>query len=250
MYRCSAVRDESERWNSECESFERRGTAGRWRRVSRSGFGRGFVEMEEVRVRVRDIEIVIALYTGERLLIYMKFAYDLDYGKIPAFLSTDIDGFVSWTLQSARNLGIPQIAFYGMSNYSMAVQRNVGELVRQKEEQGSSVLYVTFGSLAEISKEQFREISKGLEESEVNFLWVVRKNEEFDFVNEFEERVRERGMIVREWVNQRESMCAKVPVLARLMVAGQQLNAKMVVKEIKIWLKVEGSRKGFVSRRV
>ncbi|KAM7496561.1 hypothetical protein LguiA_020975 [Lonicera macranthoides] len=86
----------------------------------------------------------------------------------------------------------------------MAVQRDVGELVKQKEEQGSSVLYVTFGSLAEISKEQFREISKGLEESEVNFLWVVRKNEEFDYVNEFEERVRERGMIVREWVNQRE----------------------------------------------
>ncbi|KAM7506642.1 hypothetical protein LguiA_017095 [Lonicera macranthoides] len=148
----------------------------------------------------------------------------------------------------------------------MAVQRDVGELVKQKEEQGSSVLYVTFGSLAEISKEQFREISKGLEESE-----IVRKNEEFDYVNEFEERVRERGMIVREWVNQREilghesmkgflshcgwylvveSMCAKVSVLARLMVAGQQLNAKMVVKEIKIWLKVEGSRKGFVSRRV
>ncbi|KAM7503617.1 hypothetical protein LguiB_002521 [Lonicera macranthoides] len=145
-----------------------------------------------------------------------------------------------------------------MSNYSMAVQRDVGELVKQKEEQGSSVLYVTFGSLAEISKEQFREISKGLEESEVNFLWVVRKNEEFDYVNEFEERVKERGMIVREWVNQREilghesmkgflshcgwylvveSMCAKVSVLARLMVAGQQLNAKMVVKEIKIWLK-------------
>ncbi|KAM7493204.1 hypothetical protein LguiB_027813 [Lonicera macranthoides] len=152
-----------------------------------------------------------------------------------------------------------------MSNYSMAAQRDVRELVRQKKEQGSSVLYVTFGSLAEISKEQFCKISKGLEESEVNFLWVVRKNEEFDFVNEFEERVRERGMIIREWVDQREilghesikgflshcgwnlvveSMCAKVPVLARLMVARQQLNAKMVVKEIKIWLKRQEERKG------
>ncbi|KAM7509927.1 hypothetical protein LguiB_008802 [Lonicera macranthoides] len=285
------------------------------------------------------------------------------------------DGFLSWTLQSARNLGIPRISFYGTSNYSMAVQHDLGahqllsvpesnsepitsksfpwiKVTRNdfdepfnrrdpkgphfdfvleqiittsesyglivnsfyklepvffeywnresqpkawcigplclaeprvegktktkprwvnwldiKQEQGSSVLYVAFGSQAEISKEQFREIAKGLEESKVNFLWVARKNEDFEFVNEFEERVGERGMIVREWVDQREilrhesvkgflshcgwnsvveSMCAKVPVLAWPMMAEQPLNAKMVVEEIKIGLRVEGSGKGFV----
>ena len=107
----------------------------------------------------------------------------------------------------------------------------------QKLEQGCSVLYVAFGSQAKISSEQLREIAIGLEESEVNFLWVVRENgweaiddDGFGFV----ERVKNRGMVVREWVNQREilehecvqgflshcgwnlvleSICAKVPIL-------------------------------------
>ncbi|KAM7498172.1 hypothetical protein LguiA_022586 [Lonicera macranthoides] len=74
----------------------------------------------------------------------------------------------------------------------------------KKQEWGSSVLYVAFGSQAKISKEQFRKISKGLEESKVNFLLVVRKNKQFNFVNEIEKRVRERGMIVRERVDRRE----------------------------------------------
>ncbi|KAH7532538.1 hypothetical protein FEM48_Zijuj04G0030800 [Ziziphus jujuba var. spinosa] len=42
----------------------------------------------------------------------------------------------------------------------------------KKLEQGSSVLYVAFGSQAEISRQQLEEIALGLEESKVNFLWV------------------------------------------------------------------------------
>ncbi|XP_059284480.1 UDP-glycosyltransferase 90A1-like [Lycium ferocissimum] len=136
-------------------------------------------------------------------------------------------------------------------------------------EQGKSVLYVAFGTQAEISFEQYREITNGLEKSEVNFLWVVRKS--IDDVNEgFENRVENRGLVVTEWVDQREilnhgsvqgflshcgwnsvieSICAKVPILAWPMMAEQHLNARMVVEEIKIGLRVEtcdGSVRGFV----
>ncbi|KAJ9540975.1 hypothetical protein OSB04_027481 [Centaurea solstitialis] len=146
------------------------------------------------------------------------------------------------------------------------------EWLDQKLAQDRSVVYLAFGSQAEISIRQLEEISKGLEESQVSFLWVVRKNDDETNVvmKELEERVGERGMIAREWVDQMEilkhesvkgfvshcgwnsvleSICWKVPILAWPMMAEQHLNARMVVEEIKIGLRVEtcdGSVRGFV----
>ncbi|WMV15190.1 hypothetical protein MTR67_008575 [Solanum verrucosum] len=136
-------------------------------------------------------------------------------------------------------------------------------------EQGKQVLYVAFGTQAELSPEQFKEIKIGLEKSQVNFLWVVRRTiDETD--DEFENRVKNRGLVVTEWVDQREilrhrsvegflshcgwnsvieSICAKVPILAWPMTADQHLNARMVVEVIKIGLRAEtcdGSVRGFV----
>ncbi|KAK3183541.1 hypothetical protein Dsin_030827 [Dipteronia sinensis] len=145
------------------------------------------------------------------------------------------------------------------------------EWLDQKLEQGRSVMYVAFGTQAEISPEQLKEISSGLEESNVNFLWVIR-NKESELGDGFEERVKDRGLIVKEWVDQREillhqsiqgflshcgwnsvmeSICAGVPILAWPMMAEQPLNARMVVEEIKIGLRVEtcnGSVRGFVKK--
>ncbi|KAK1568462.1 hypothetical protein Q3G72_024841 [Acer saccharum] len=141
----------------------------------------------------------------------------------------------------------------------------------RKLEQGSSVLYVAFGTQADISPEQLKEISSGLEESNVNFLWVIR-NKESELGDGFEERVKDRGIVVREWVDQREillhqsiqgflshcgwnsvmeSICAGVPILAWPMMADQPLNARMVVEEIKVGVRVEtcnGSVRGFVKK--
>ncbi|WOH05123.1 hypothetical protein DCAR_0624536 [Daucus carota subsp. sativus] len=132
-----------------------------------------------------------------------------------------------------------------------------------------SVLYVAFGSQAEISKDQLHEIKTGLEKSGVNFLWAVGKNgNEVD--HEFETRVKDRGLVVRDWVDQMEilrhesvtgflshcgwnsvleSICAKVPILGWPMMAEQPLNVRMVVEQIKVGLRVEtcdGTVKGFV----
>ena len=104
----------------------------------------------------------------------------------------------------------------------------------------------------------------------MNFLWVIRKSESEISDDKFEERVKDRGILVREWVHQREilmhesvqgflshcgwnsvleSICAGVPILAWPMMAEQPLNARMVVEEIKVGLRVEtcnGSVRGFV----
>ncbi|KAJ6754251.1 GLYCOSYLTRANSFERASE [Salix purpurea] len=119
--------------------------------------------------------------------------------------------------------------------------------------------------MSDISPQQLNEIAIGLKESRVNFLWVMRAKE-----LELEESIGDRGIIVREWVDQREilmhqsvsgflshcgwnsvleSICAGVPILAWPMMAEQPLNARMVVEEIKVGLRVEtcnGSVRGFV----
>ncbi|KAL4577915.1 hypothetical protein LXL04_014030 [Taraxacum kok-saghyz] len=142
----------------------------------------------------------------------------------------------------------------------------------QKLSQGCSVLYVAFDSQVEMSTPQLKAIAKGLEDSQVSFLWVVRKSEMTisHITDDLQEKVGERGIIVREWVDQREilkhesvkgfvshcglnsvmeSICLEVPILAWPMMADQHLNARMVVEEIKIGLRVEtcdGSVRGFV----
>ncbi|KAG6793490.1 hypothetical protein POTOM_002699 [Populus tomentosa] len=141
----------------------------------------------------------------------------------------------------------------------------------QKLEQGRSVLYVAFGSQVDISPQQLKEIAIGLKKSNVNFLWVMKaKDPEFGDESELEESIGDGGIIVREWVDQREilthqsvngflshcgwnsvleSICAGVPILAWPMTADQPLNARMVVEEIKVGLRVEtcnGSVGGFV----
>ncbi|KAL6518849.1 hypothetical protein OROHE_017602 [Orobanche hederae] len=147
-------------------------------------------------------------------------------------------------------------------------------LDRKWAEGGSPVLYVAFGSQANISPAQLREIAQGLENSKIRFLWVVRTSRGAaaeQLTGDFEERVKGRGIIVNEWVDQREilehpsvqgflshcgwnsvleGICAEVPILAWPMMAEQYINAKFVAEEIKIGLRVstvDGLRKGFVS---
>ncbi|KAI3861459.1 hypothetical protein MKW98_000411 [Papaver atlanticum] len=135
-----------------------------------------------------------------------------------------------------------------------------------------SVLYVAFGSLAEITIDQFRELAMGLENSGVHFLWVMRIPFEDEFLNEFEERVKGRGVLVKnQWVDQveilrhgsvsglmshcgwnsvLESICESVPLLGFPITADQYWNARMVEDYYGVGVKVltdTGSVRGFFS---
>ncbi|XP_043704078.1 UDP-glycosyltransferase 90A1-like [Telopea speciosissima] len=133
----------------------------------------------------------------------------------------------------------------------------------------AKVLYVAFGTQVNVCAEQMREIAVGLEGSGVDFLWVVRSKSDSDSDSwlglELEGKVKERGLIMREWVDQTEilrhesisgflshcgwnsvseSICASVPILAWPMMAEQFLNAKMVVEELGIGLRIPGAGAG------
>ncbi|KAL0726365.1 hypothetical protein Bca4012_022458 [Brassica carinata] len=69
-----------------------------------------------------------------------------------------------------------------------------------------SVIYISFGSVACFKNKQLIEIAAGLEASGASFIWVVRKSTGDDreewLPEGFEERVKERGMIIRGWAPQ------------------------------------------------
>ena len=67
----------------------------------------------------------------------------------------------------------------------------------------NSVLYVCFGSLCEFPKSQLLEIGLGLESSKASFIWVIREKDGDGFLPEdFEERVRDRALIIKGWAPQ------------------------------------------------
>ncbi|KAL0309682.1 UNVERIFIED_CONTAM: UDP-glycosyltransferase 86A2 [Sesamum radiatum] len=96
-----------------------------------------------------------------------------------------------------------------------------------------SVLYVSFGSLVQISKQVFEEIAYGLLLSEVNFIWVVRpgivaSDDANGLPAGFEDAVQDRGLVV-PWCNQ-------VMVLSNPAVGGfLTLRVEFCIGEHLVW---------------
>ncbi|XP_055812105.1 UDP-glycosyltransferase 86A1-like [Solanum dulcamara] len=122
-----------------------------------------------------------------------------------------------------------------------------------------SVLYVSFGSVALVNKEDIIELAHGLMLSEVNFIWVLRYTvlgqDENDILPVgYEEKVKDRGLIV-PWCNQMrvishsaiggflshcgwnsvvESIWCGVPLICSPLVTDQLANRKLVVYNWKV----------------
>ncbi|KAF7021600.1 hypothetical protein CFC21_034517 [Triticum aestivum] len=127
-----------------------------------------------------------------------------------------------------------------------------------------SVIFVSFGSLACTTPQQLVELGMGLEASKKPFIWVIKAGPKFPEVEEwladgFEERVKDRGMIIRGWAPQVmilwhqaiggfvthcgwnstiEGICAGVPMITWPHFAEQFLNEKLVVDVLKLGVEV------------
>ena len=144
----------------------------------------------------------------------------------------------------------------------------------------SSVLYVSFGSMARMSKAQIDEIAMGLLESEQTFLWVVRPgilnnsdqdaNDDADVLPDgFLEKTKNKGLVVPwatqlsvlshpsvggffthgGWNSTMESLTLGVPMLVFPHWADQYTDRMLVVNQWKIGLKLETCRDDGVIER-
>ncbi|XP_021298085.1 scopoletin glucosyltransferase-like [Herrania umbratica] len=124
----------------------------------------------------------------------------------------------------------------------------------------NSVVYICFGSMANFTSAQLKEIAMALEASEQQFIWVVRKQknneEEEDWLPEgFEKRMEGKGLIIRGWAPQvlildheavggfvthcgwnstLEGVSAGVPMVTWPVFAEQFYNEKLVTQVLKI----------------
>ncbi|KAH7844565.1 hypothetical protein Vadar_029465 [Vaccinium darrowii] len=132
-----------------------------------------------------------------------------------------------------------------------------------------SVLYVSFGTTTIMTDEEIKELAMGLEQSGQKFIWVLRDADKGDiFAGEenrkklpegFEERLKEVGMVVRDWAPQIEilghpstggfmshcgwsscfeSITMGVPIAAWPMHSDQPKNAFLVTEILKVGLAV------------
>lgn len=126
-----------------------------------------------------------------------------------------------------------------------------------------SVVYVCLGSLSYVSSEQAIEIGLGLELSNLPFIWFIRNtSDEFErwLVEEgYEERVKDRGLMVRGWAPQililshqatggfvthcgwnstLEGISAGIPLVTWPQFAEQFLNERFIIDVLKIGVKI------------
>lgn len=84
----------------------------------------------------------------------------------------------------------------------------------------NSVIYVSFGTTTAMKDEQIAELAIGLEQSNQRFIWVLRDADKGDLFSNaeerraelpqgYEERVKGRGLVVRDWAPQLEILAHK-----------------------------------------
>ncbi|XP_058110921.1 UDP-glycosyltransferase 76B1-like [Magnolia sinica] len=127
-----------------------------------------------------------------------------------------------------------------------------------------SVIYISFGSLASITKTDLVEIAWGLANSDQPFLWVVRPGSIHghdcnELPEGFEEKTRERGQIVKwapqqevlahpsvggfwthnGWNSTLESICEGVPMLCSPYLWDQNVHARYVSHVWRVGMQLE-----------
>ncbi|CAB4267007.1 unnamed protein product [Prunus armeniaca] len=131
-----------------------------------------------------------------------------------------------------------------------------------------TVVYVSFGSMANLGEKQMEELALGLKRSKTNFLWVVRESEIQKLPSNFEEQTSEKGLVVNwcpqlqvlaheavgcfmthcGWNSTLEALSSGVPMVAMPQWTDQLTNAKFVEDEWKVGVRVKVDQMGIVTK--
>ncbi|KAJ0751728.1 putative UDP-glucuronosyl/UDP-glucosyltransferase, UDP-glycosyltransferase family [Helianthus annuus] len=133
----------------------------------------------------------------------------------------------------------------------------------------NSVVYVSFGSLAQLGLDQMKEIAWGLSDSYVNFLWVVRAEEQGKLPKKFvDEKIPGKGLVVT-WCRQLdvlahesvgcfvthcgfnstlEAISLGVPVIGMPQWTDQTTNAKLLDEFWGVGVRVRADENGIARR--
>ncbi|XP_065860817.1 mogroside IE synthase-like [Euphorbia lathyris] len=126
----------------------------------------------------------------------------------------------------------------------------------------SSVVYISFGSIAALPQNQMEQLANAFKSSKYNFLWVVRESEQNKLPTTFLEGTSDKGLVVSwcsqpqvlshssvgcfvthcGWNSTLEALCLGVPMVAVPQWSDQLTNAKFIddVWKVGVRVKVDG----------
>ncbi|KAK6146379.1 hypothetical protein DH2020_020248 [Rehmannia glutinosa] len=155
---------------------------------------------------------------------------------------------------------------YGLSLFKPKTE-SWAEWLDTKDDQ--SVIYVSFGSLADLSEKQMEEIALGLTETKCSFLWVVRDSEQSKLPQDFtSDQLTEKGLIVNwcsqlevlshrsvgcflthgGWNSTLEALVLGVPMVVMPQWTDQTTNAKFIADVWRTGVRCKENGNGIVTR--
>ena len=155
---------------------------------------------------------------------------------------------------------------YGLNLFTLESSININNWLDTKP--AGSVVFVSFGSMANLSNKQMEELALGFKGSNYYFLWVVRASEEAKLPKTFVEDIGEKGMVVN-WCQQMEVLSHKaigcffthcgwnstvealslgVPMVGMPQWTDQTTDAKFVQDVWKVGIRVKVDANGIVGR--
>ncbi|XP_077228093.1 mogroside I-E synthase-like [Tasmannia lanceolata] len=159
----------------------------------------------------------------------------------------------------------------GDNSYNIDLSNPNSDLCKKwlDERPTASVVYVSFGSVANLEADQMEELAYGLKEGNNNFLWVVRESEHNKLPSKFVEETIEKGLVVTwcpqlevlahkavgcflthcGWNSTLEALSLGVPMVAMPQWTDQPTNAKYIEDVWGVGLRVKMGEKGVVRRK-
>ncbi|XP_058200938.1 UDP-glycosyltransferase 75C1-like [Rhododendron vialii] len=219
---------------------------------------------------------LLASNTFNIALLLLKEHFDvLDYERNPKVLVNTFDALEYGALRSIEKLNFvaigPLIPSAFLDGKDPSDTSFGGEIFQDSKayiewlntKASESVVYIAFGSLSAIAKQQMEEIAHGLLECGRPFLWVVRGSEEKLSCNE---QLEQQGMIVPwcsqvevlshssvgcfithcGWNSSLESLVSGVPVVGFAQWSDQETNGKLVEDVWKTGVRVTRNEEGIV----
>ncbi|XP_058094339.1 UDP-glycosyltransferase 74B1 [Magnolia sinica] len=131
-----------------------------------------------------------------------------------------------------------------------------------------SAVYVSFGSMAEVSPKQMDEIAWGLKGCNIPFIWVVKESEQCKLPDWFEPSIEDQGLLISwcdqlqvmaheavgcfvthcGWNSTLEGLCLGLPIIGVPQWADQPTNAKLVEDVCGVGLRAKMDGEGIVRR--
>ncbi|XP_068664957.1 mogroside IE synthase-like [Aristolochia californica] len=168
-------------------------------------------------------------------------------------------------LLSSRHQRVEEDQDYGVSLWKKD-SATCKEWLDSKDD--GSVVYVSFGSIANLGSLKMEEIACALKDSDYDFLWVVRESEESNLPEKFAEESKEKGIVVRwcpqlevlshravgcfvthcGWNSTLEALTLGVPMVAYPQWSDQPTNAKYIEDVWRVGVRAKIDDEGIVRR--